>query len=68
MLRLFKKWRPSNEPTQYDEARVTQLKPIEVELKEPGLPNSRYRKLKAILSALEVQIEEWDRPEKQEEA
>jgi tetratricopeptide (TPR) repeat protein len=58
MLRLFKKWNPSNEPTQYDEARVAQLKPIEAELKKLGLPISRYRKLKAILNALEVQIED----------
>jgi hypothetical protein len=32
MLRLFKKWNPSNEPTQYDEVRVEQLRPIEIEV------------------------------------
>ena len=55
---MFKKWRPSNEPTRYDEARVAQLKPIKIELKKLGLPLIRFRKLNGILSALEMQIED----------
>jgi len=55
---MFKKWRPSSEPTRYDEARVAQLEPIEIELKKLGLPLIRFRKLNVILNALEVQIED----------
>jgi tetratricopeptide (TPR) repeat protein len=58
MFRLFKKWRPSNEPTRYDEARVARLKPIESELEKLGLPLVRFRKLNGILGALEMQIED----------
>ena len=55
---MFEKWRPSNEPTRYDEARVAQLEPIEIELKKLGLPLVRIRKLNGILNALEMQIED----------
>lgn len=55
---MFKKWKPSNEPADYDEARVAQLKPIEVEFKKLGLPLIRLRKLNTILNALQVQIED----------
>jgi len=58
MFRMFQKWRPSNEPTRYDEARVAQLEPIEIELKKLGLPLIRFRKLNTILNALETQIED----------
>ncbi len=55
---MFKKWRPSNEPTRYDEARVARLKPIEIELEKLGLPLIRLCKLNGILNALEMQIED----------
>jgi len=55
---MFQKWRPSNEPTRYDEARVAQLKPIKIELNKLGLPLVRFRKLNGILNALEMQIED----------
>ncbi len=55
---MFKKWRPSNEPTRYDEARVAQLEPIETELVKLGLPLVRFRKISGILNALEMQIED----------
>ncbi len=55
---MLKKWRPSNEPTRYDEARVAQLKPIKIELEKLGLPLIRVRKLNGILNALEMQIED----------
>lgn len=55
---MFKKWKPSNEPADYDEVRGAQLKPIEVELEKLGLPRIRFRKLVTILNALQVQIED----------
>ncbi|MCP4540483.1 MAG: hypothetical protein GY832_25375 [Chloroflexi bacterium] len=55
---MLKKWKSSNEPTRYDEARVALLEPIEVEFKKLGLPPIRFRKLNAILNALQVQIED----------
>ena len=55
---MLEKWRPSNEPTRYDEARVARLKPIKIELEKLGIPLIRLRKLNGILNALEMQIED----------
>lgn len=51
-------WRPSNEPTRYDEARVARVKPIEAEIHRLGLPPLRLRKLIGILNALIMQIKD----------
>jgi len=57
-------WKPSNEPIRYDRPRVAQIRPIETEIAGLGLPLIRQRKIRAILSALEVQIEDGgDSPE-----
>lgn len=57
-------WKPSNEPTRYDRARVERTKPIEKEIDRLGLPLIRKRKLNTILNALIVQIEDGgDSPE-----
>src|SRR2546429_3155754 len=54
----------SNEPTRYDQARVARLQPIEKAIERLRLPPTRARKLGAVLSALEVQIEDGgDSPE-----
>ena len=56
--------RLSNEPTRYDQTRVARLKPIEKAIERLRLPPIRARKLGAVLSALEVQIEDGgDSPE-----
>lgn len=51
-------WKPSNEPTRYDEARVAQVKPIEAEIHRLGLPPLRLRKLIGILNAPIMQIKD----------
>jgi len=57
-------WKPSNEPTRYDRARVERTKPIEKEIDRLGLPLIRKRKLNGIMNALIVQIEDGgDSPE-----
>src|SRR5690348_996333 len=47
-----------NEPTRYDQTRVARLRPIEKAIERLRLPPIRARKLGAVLSALEVQIED----------
>ncbi|MCP4165650.1 MAG: hypothetical protein GY759_07120 [Chloroflexi bacterium] len=55
---------PTNIPGPYDQARVTRLKPISAAVEQLGLPGNRKRKLRGILNALEVQIEDGgDSPE-----
>ena len=54
---MFRAWKPSNLPTPYDEARVAQLEPIRAALEALRLPLIRFKKLNAILGALEAQIE-----------
>jgi hypothetical protein len=55
---------PSNQPERYDRARVAQTKPIDRALDRLGLPVIRLRKLKGILNALVMQIEDGgDHPE-----
>jgi hypothetical protein len=57
-------WQPTNEPDHYDVARVATLKPIRQAIEQLQLPVIRLRKLKAILNALEMQIEDGgDSPE-----
>jgi tetratricopeptide (TPR) repeat protein len=57
-------WKPSNQPTGYDRARVAQLKPIQAAIEKLGLPLVRLRKLAGVLNALEMQIEDGgDSPE-----
>ncbi|MFQ5857588.1 MAG: tetratricopeptide repeat protein [Anaerolineae bacterium] len=62
---MSQEWKPSNEPGRYyDEARVAQLEPIQAAIEELGLSLIRFRKLRSILNALEVQIEDGgDSPE-----
>jgi tetratricopeptide (TPR) repeat protein len=57
-------WKPSHEPVRYDRARVAQLKPLQDAVGRLGLPPLRLRKLRALLGALEAQIEDGgDSPE-----
>jgi hypothetical protein len=57
-------WKPSNQTTRYDRKRVDQLSPIRAEIESLGLPLTRFRKLNAVLGALEAQIEDGgDSPE-----
>ena len=57
-------WQPSNEPVRYDQARVERLKLLEDEVERLNLPPLRLRKLRVLLGALEVQIEDGgDSPE-----
>jgi len=61
---MFREWKPSNQPIRYDRARVAQLEPIKAEIERLGLPLIRFRKLKGVLNALEMQIEDGgDSPE-----
>jgi hypothetical protein len=55
---------PTNEPGQYNKARVARLKPIREAIQRLNLPPIRWRKLNGILNALEMQIEDGgDSPE-----
>jgi tetratricopeptide (TPR) repeat protein len=57
-------WKPSNEPTRYDRARVERTDTIDQEIKKLRLPPIRQRKLNGILNALIMQIEDGgDSPE-----
>ena len=57
-------WKPSNQPTRYDKARLAQLEPVRAEIEKLKLPLIRFRKLNGICGALEVQIEDGgDDPE-----
>jgi tetratricopeptide (TPR) repeat protein len=57
-------WKPSNEPSRYDRARVERTDAMKVEIDTLGLPLNRYRKLLGILNALIGQIEDGgDSPE-----
>ena len=57
-------WQPSHEPVRYDQARVARLKPLRDAVEQLGLPPLRQRKLRVLLGALEVQIEDGgDSPE-----
>lgn len=57
-------WQPSPQTVRYDRPRVEQLLPIKTALETLGLPLLRLRKLKGIVNALEMQIEDWgDSPE-----
>ncbi len=49
---------PTNIPGPYDQVRVTRLKPISAAVEQLGLPRNRKRKLRGILNALEMQIED----------
>src|SRR4051794_7754422 len=57
-------WKPSHVPVRYDQARVARLKPLQNAVSRLGLPPLRQRKLRALLGALEAQIEDGgDHPE-----
>lgn len=57
-------WRPSPQPERYDRQRVAQLQPLKDAVNRLGLPLPRLRKLRGILNALEMQIEDGgDAPE-----
>lgn len=57
-------WKPSTKTTRYDHARVERLASVVTAFQKLRLPSARGRKLLAILSALEVQIEDGgDSPE-----
>ena len=57
-------WKPSNEPTRYDRARLKPIAAIEQEIKKLKLPPIRQRKLNGIVNALTMQIEDGgDSPE-----
>ena len=57
-------WQASAEPVRYDRARVALLQPIKNAVDRLGLPLIRVRKIKGIINALEMQIEDWgDSPE-----
>ena len=58
-------WTPSPIPGKYiDRLRLAQLKPVEKAIQDLRLPLIRYRKLKGILNALMMQIEDGgDSPE-----
>jgi len=57
-------WKPSAEPVRYDRARVARLRLIDAAVDQLGLPLLRLRKLKGILNALEMQVEDdGDSPE-----
>jgi tetratricopeptide (TPR) repeat protein len=51
-------WKPSPQPSRYDQARVAQMQPIEAAIDRLDLPLNRLRKLRAILNALTMQIED----------
>ncbi len=51
-------WKPSNEPVRYDRTRVAQLKPLQDAIDRLRLPPLRLRKLRVLLGALEVQLED----------
>jgi len=48
----------TNEPGRYDRARVARVTVLEEEVKRLALPPIRWRKLKALLTAIEMQIED----------
>lgn len=57
-------WPPSPEPVRYDKARVATLDPIRQQIDALGLSLIRLRKLRGLLNALEMQIEDGgDSPE-----
>jgi len=57
-------WKPSNEPSRCDRARVQRTDPIAREISRLGLPLIRQRKLNGILNALMMQVEDGgDSPE-----
>lgn len=61
---MVEKWTPSNEPGDYDAARVARLRPVKAAVQALGLPLIRFRKIKGILNAIEMQIEDGgDSPE-----
>ena len=57
-------WKPSNQTTRYDEERVARLRVLDEAVGNLKLPPLRSRKLKGILNALEMQVEDGgDSPE-----
>lgn len=57
-------WNPTNQPGEYNEARVQQLEPIAQALTNLKLPPIRQRKLNPIFNALVMQVEDGgDNPE-----
>ncbi len=57
-------WKPSTQTMHYDRVRVEELLPIKAALDNLELPLIRLRKLRGIVNALEMQIEDWgDSPE-----
>lgn len=57
-------WNPSNQPGEYNEAKVQQLEPIAQALTNLRLPPIRQRKLNPIFNALAMQVEDGgDNPE-----
>ena len=51
-------WKPTNQPNRYDKARVATLRPIGEAIERLHLPLNRFRKLRGILGALEMQVED----------
>ena len=51
-------WKPSPQPGRYDQARVAQMQTIEAAIDSLDLPLNRLRKLRGILNALTMQIED----------
>lgn len=51
-------WRPSPDPVRYDRQRVAQLKPVKDAVDQLGLPPLRLRKIRGVLNAVEMQIED----------
>jgi len=51
-------WRPSPDPVRYDRQRVAQLQPIKDAVDRSGLPPLRLRKIRGVLNAVEMQIED----------
>jgi hypothetical protein len=61
---MSRDWKPSNETTDYDEARVDRLKPVITAIDRLGLPIPRQGKFRTITNAIEVQLETGgDNPE-----
>jgi len=57
-------WRPSPDPVRYDRQRVAQLQPVKDAVDRLGLPLLRLRKIRGVLNAVEMQIEDGgDAPE-----
>ena len=51
-------WKPCNEPIRYDRRRIEGFRPVADAVDKLGLPLIRYRKLRGICNAIEMQIED----------